>query len=44
MEAFLEKSIGQECPANVGFWRFDSEGASGKIRFCDCRLRKTTIR
>jgi hypothetical protein len=28
---FLEKSIGQECPATVRFWRFDSEGASGNV-------------
>jgi hypothetical protein len=30
---FLEKSIGQECPTTVGFWRFDSEGVSGKLDF-----------
>jgi hypothetical protein len=28
---FLEKSIGQECPATVGFWRFHWEGASGNV-------------
>jgi hypothetical protein len=40
---FLEKSIGQECPAKIQLGRFDWKSASGKIGFCDCRLRKTTI-
>jgi hypothetical protein len=41
---FLEKKIGQVCPANVRLRRFDSEGTRGKIEFCDRPLRKTTIR
>jgi hypothetical protein len=41
---FLEKVMGQVCPATVGLGRFDSEGASGKIRCSDCPLRNLTIR
>jgi hypothetical protein len=40
---FLEKIIGQENPATVGFWRFDWEGASGIVEFCDCPLSNSKI-